>query len=870
MENQPPISETRAQAVGMPVPYLGSTSDSAQFYFSNYASERDKLGLLAILNLDRRPDNIIPNAHTQANQLARLGAAALFNTPTLGRFTGGSLVSTYAGFQTAAASSGWYSYTPAGAQSWFGHGALTDSVAFRLTENMQRQFFTNGINQIGQTGGLNRTEMGLLVNSLAARGAFAGMRAGNLVNVTTANRDTLANRAAASGATEETVKTIKSMTEGAIFDVDPGFVQRVNDKIRDAAKAIGAVKDVIGGRPMEELVRVMESIGGGSAASSVVSRNAAMRMAGISSLAAAFGRDPTSMVQDVLQTVDLGRAMGFSRKTSASFAYAANRSAVLGSQAEKAARILTGDREGVSDAMTEAEMRQRYMVDLAGASTSEGMRTILAIRDYQARYAGALSKADQERLDAAINDITSSYGKGRLARKEADAAGAKIFRGITGTEVGNYLAMQGGVKKVLARTDITDYADMFNREMAFEGNGQFRRATDSFYASAPSELKAILGSQNDFFRFGKYIRGKASVDQLATIKEALELNMSDDEKRAAVTEILKKSRFTAEGAKENADTIVRMGAGAFQDMVSAFYDDDATRGIASQGDLAATREREAAAYFKRIYQFGDAKSPISMFGRFAAGFVGANDIGDSGRLKLALAGMSDAEMANNKVQYFAAEDGSYKHTSGDYSKLDAKQKAELANIGIRSDEDLALAASGDQRNTVAMAMMKGRTITYSDKGDRIFVDTIDNAMTKKGGELVAEQADKALGIKKNINGAYRDGELELRRREAVKDKLSKIGKGDAEISSAALAIAKDDAEVAKMIKDSLEEKREKILKKDNKERSKEDNIILSTYDRAAELTKAAEDETLKVRLSFDGGSGNFFAELSKGLWNQIK
>lgn len=869
MENQPPISETRTR-VGMPVPYLGTTAESANFYFNQYANERDRLGLLAILNLDRRPDNIIPSAHTQANQLARLGAAALFNTPTLGRFTGGSLISTYAGLQTAAASSGLYSYTAAGPQSWFGHGALTDSVAFRLTENMQRQFFTNGINQIGQTGGLNRTEMGLLVNSLAARGAFAGMRAGNLVNVTVSNRDILANRAAASGATEETVKTIKSMTEGVIFDVDPGFVQRVNDKIRDAARTVGAIRDIIGGRPMEELVRVMESLGGGSAASSAVARTAAMRMAGISSLAAAFGRDPNGMVQDILQTIDLGRAMGLSRKTSAAFAYVANRSAVIGSQAEKAARVLVGDREGISEAMTEAEMRQRYMADLAGASTSTGMRTILTIRDYQARYAGTLSQKDQDILNAAINNITASYGKGKQARKEADVAAAMAFRSISGVEVGNYIAAQGGVKKVLARTDITDYADLFNREMAFEGNGQFRRTTDSFYASAPAELKAILGSQDDFFKFGKYIRGKASVDQLATIREALDLKISEEEKRAAIANILKNSKFTAEGAKENADIIVRMGSGAFQDMVSAFYDDDATRGIASQGDLAATREREAASYFQRIYKFGDAKSPISLFGRFAAGFVGAGDIGDSGRLKLALAGMSNEEIAKNKVQVFATEDGAYKYTFGDYAKLDAKQKAELAKLGIYSEEDLASAASGNERNTVAMAMIRGRTITYSDRGDRMFVDTIDNAMTKKGGEMVADQADKALGVKKNSDGVYRDGELELKRREAVKNKLSKIEKGDVEISSAALAIAKDDAEVARMIKGALEEKREKILKKDSKDRSKEDNIILSTYDRAAELTKASEEETLKVKLSFEGGTGNFFAELSKGLWHQIK
>ena len=184
----------------------------------------------------------------------------MFNNPALASITGGSALDMGFGIQNMIYQSG----LRANGQRIYGGGAVTDAAAVNLFDRMQDNFFDSkrgGLAKLDKTFGADRTELGQIFSALGQRGAFAGMDIGNI--------STYGGNSVQVGGADALTQKISSMTS-------------------EAAKTLRIVKDILGDLGMQELMRVTESLTGGSFSNT---------------------RDTTAMQRSIMGTLIQGQAL---------------------------------------------------------------------------------------------------------------------------------------------------------------------------------------------------------------------------------------------------------------------------------------------------------------------------------------------------------------------------------------------------------------------------------------------------------------------------------------------------------------------------------------------------------------------------------
>lgn len=211
-------------------------------------------------------------AWMQANgQATRMAAGMAINGPLAG-LMGGSTVDQFVGISTGLAGAGQLRFggglnSPGGYMQ--GGGAMNDVVARQMWSRQQESFYSSsGGAMLHRTGGLSRGELGGVAAYMGQSGAFTGMQAGYLHTIKSKEDYARLQQGAASSGNRQFAADLDQF-KGSNFNIPANVLEitkdsseALNKKISAGAQAIGAIKDILGGRPIAELASRAEALAG--------------------------------------------------------------------------------------------------------------------------------------------------------------------------------------------------------------------------------------------------------------------------------------------------------------------------------------------------------------------------------------------------------------------------------------------------------------------------------------------------------------------------------------------------------------------------------------------------------------------------------
>ena len=254
---------------------------------------------------------------------------SLVNSPMLAGMSGGNILDMYNGINTGMLNSGMSFGTIGGqgAYTYGGVGYMQDQVAKQLTRGVQENFFTaTGGSRMAETSGMDRTEIGQIAAYMGLRGGFSGMgSAGD----TREFRDKAAVQAELKRVTDSGgegtayADELQSLVDmdgdkgGVAFKINDQMVDKVNSKIREGAKALASVKDIIGDRGIGELADVAEKLTGLDITNVENARSVTERFRRIKTFSEANGLNQEAVLSEQIQIGQHLRANGLSKEASA-------------------------------------------------------------------------------------------------------------------------------------------------------------------------------------------------------------------------------------------------------------------------------------------------------------------------------------------------------------------------------------------------------------------------------------------------------------------------------------------------------------------------------------------------------------------------
>jgi len=252
----------------------------------------------------------------------------VMNSPMLAGFNGGNMLDLYNGVNTGMLNSGmsFASIDGAGAYSYGGTGYMQDTVAKKITQEMQREFFTaTGGSRLGRTSGMDRTELGQISAYIGMRGGFSGLDSVGDVRNFSNRKEIEAEMKSlkeSGGADSTYMKELESLAGleqdlgGTAFKLNDAVVKKFTAKIREGTKALSAVKDILGERGIGELADVAESLTGLSITNVENSRTITERFRRIKQFSQANGLNAEAVVGRQIQ-VGVGlQQLGLSQQAS--------------------------------------------------------------------------------------------------------------------------------------------------------------------------------------------------------------------------------------------------------------------------------------------------------------------------------------------------------------------------------------------------------------------------------------------------------------------------------------------------------------------------------------------------------------------------
>jgi hypothetical protein len=186
----------------------------------------------------------------------------------------------------------------------FGGGFVTDQLSRVMLNNITQQFYNQSTGlPLMQAAGLSKPQMADALGFLTSRGAFSGMRLGDIRQF----KDLAAvtqelSRVQGSGNTayiQELQQLVNNKTGGIAFRPNMETFKRVNSVIADFASMLKDARQIFGNLPMGELAQAAEKLIGASVAEFGSVAAMKSRISGIKNLSASFGLNAESVAASV-------------------------------------------------------------------------------------------------------------------------------------------------------------------------------------------------------------------------------------------------------------------------------------------------------------------------------------------------------------------------------------------------------------------------------------------------------------------------------------------------------------------------------------------------------------------------------------------
>ena len=366
-----------------------------------------------------------PGDAARQNISAMMGG--LLNNSFLTPYIGGSDFDLGFGLQNLTNASG---FRINGTRS-FGGGPLSDAVTMNLFKSVQAKMFDGpgGLSNLNMTYGMDRTEIAQIASLVGQRGGFTGQNLGDLTKVI--GTDTLS-------------------TKG----LDSYAVDKITSTISKTAQTLRAVRDIVGSRPMAELMQITEGLTGMSGGSANFNKAAMGMITTTMGVSSAYGFDPRASLEMQSAMVSNFKSMGWSGAAAGPAALAAWQSAAIDSSvsADAARQMQSG---GIfSPARTMAQAAGQRQMQMGMIAKNPQMLALLAGHLMVER--GMLGGAERDAMSAMINNSDPSDKDLNNILVTAN----KKFGGVN-----NFLSSLGGADAAAGLLDPSGGGMVFSNQM---------------------------------------------------------------------------------------------------------------------------------------------------------------------------------------------------------------------------------------------------------------------------------------------------------------------------------------------------------------------------------------------------------------------
>lgn len=176
---------------------------------------------------------------------------------------GGSTSTLMQGVQQSLGGGG-FSMTGIGGSLAGGYAARQMGVTMsrQLYSEVENNFFQGGAAMQHRAHGLNRGDMGMVMDQLSQRGAFAGMNIGSVEQLSAGRLHDMSRDAMLSG-NEKLQREIAQMKPGDLKStINPQTARQINQIMEDSAAALGSLRDIFGNQSMDVLMKEAERLTG--------------------------------------------------------------------------------------------------------------------------------------------------------------------------------------------------------------------------------------------------------------------------------------------------------------------------------------------------------------------------------------------------------------------------------------------------------------------------------------------------------------------------------------------------------------------------------------------------------------------------------
>jgi len=171
------------------------------------------------------------------------------------------------------------------------------TLSRQLYSEVENNFFQGGAGMAHRTHGLNRTDMGMVMDQLSQRGAFAGMNIGKVEQLSAARLHDMSRDAMLSG-NEKLQREIAQLKPGDLKStINPQTARQINQIIEDSAAALGSLRDIFGNQSMDVLMQEAERLTGMQFSSGSSAKAIKGRLDQMTTTGRMFGINPRAMAE---------------------------------------------------------------------------------------------------------------------------------------------------------------------------------------------------------------------------------------------------------------------------------------------------------------------------------------------------------------------------------------------------------------------------------------------------------------------------------------------------------------------------------------------------------------------------------------------
>lgn len=515
------------------------------------------------------------------------------------------------------------------ADQFYGAGFVTDHVSRQMFDQMRSHFFssTTGLGSTTRTHGMDKTQIGQILNMGAQRGAFAGMQAADLTwygSQADIDRDKKIARDTGNTAWSKELNEIKPGQYGT--KLNQSTLKKVQTFVEDTSAMLKDMKDVLGDLPIQELVQNAEALSGTDIGRPGAVNEMRGRISRLRSLSQAYGLNPQAVMQyqaQVAQATNMnlqgmygGQASDYTRM-SAAMAENSLRAGVSAYETGLEARNLLHDK-GIhmrTISREEATAMSAYAQQRIAGEKGSKMKYALEASYYLSQ--GQIK--DPQKVEALLEQLAGTDDKDTI--KKLNMALAQEIN-ASGLKAGAYVDREGigAVMANMSDSATTKYSRLLQQQ---------HRSRSKNSLSTISETVAGMGttaaSQEGMWTlFSNF--DASTIDKLSSAVPGLLAGPNSREyaaSKALIDKIAADNPSLGLSSNQIADSLRNTGATSERDLALAY---GRFRGMTPNADFV-DKQTELAAQAREVR------------GWMASNTMGTERLTDEGLLTTALRGM---------------------------------------------------------------------------------------------------------------------------------------------------------------------------------------------------------------------------------------